>query len=36
VNVAFFFQKKYYGGAVFSNPSMAAAEICPPDQKLVK
>lgn len=38
VNVAFFFQKKYYGGAVFSNPSMvaAAAEACPPDQKLVK
>ena len=36
VNVAFFFQKKYYGGAVFSNPSMAAAEICPSDQKLVK
>ena len=38
VNVAFFFQKKYYGGAVSSNPSMVAAavEACPPDQKLVK
>jgi ACR3 family arsenite transporter len=38
VNVAFFFQKKYYGGAVSSNPAMvtAAAEACPPDQKLVK
>lgn len=38
VNVAFFFQKKYYGGTVSSNPAMvtAAAEACPPDQKLVK
>ncbi|MBK9210193.1 MAG: ACR3 family arsenite efflux transporter [Anaerolineales bacterium] len=38
VNVAFFFQKKYYGGAVSSNPAMvtAAAEACPPDQRLVK
>ena len=38
VNVAFFFQKKYYGGVVSSNPAMvtAAAEACPPDQKLVK
>ena len=38
VNVAFFFQKKYYGGSISSNPAMlaAAAEACPPDQKLVK
>ncbi len=38
VNVAFFFQNKYYGGAVLSSPAMvaAAAEACPPDQKLVK
>ena len=38
VNVAFFFQKKYYGGSVSSNPAMvaAAADACPPDQKLVK
>ena len=38
VNVAFFFQKKYYGGVVSSNPAMvtAAAEACPPDQRLVK
>ena len=38
VNVAFFFQKKYYGGSISSNPTMlaAAAEACPPDQKLVK
>ena len=38
VNVAFFFQKKYYGGSVSSNPAMvtATAEACPPDQKLVK
>jgi len=38
VNVAFFFQKKYYGGTVSSNPAMvaAAADACPPDQKLVK
>ena len=38
VNVAFFFQKKYYGGSISSNPIMlaAAAEACPPDQKLVK
>ncbi|MBK7456084.1 MAG: ACR3 family arsenite efflux transporter [Anaerolineales bacterium] len=38
VNVAFFFQKKYYDGSISSNPAMlaAAAEACPPDQKLVK
>jgi ACR3 family arsenite transporter len=38
VNVAFFFQKKYYGGSIMSNPTMAAAaaDACPPDQKLVK
>jgi ACR3 family arsenite transporter len=38
VNVAFFFQKKYYGGVISTNPAMvaAAAEACPPDQKLVK
>ena len=38
VNVAFFFQKRYFGGAVSSNPAMvaAAADACPPDQKLVK
>jgi ACR3 family arsenite transporter len=38
VNVAFYFQKKYYGGVVSSNPALAsaAAEACPPDQKLVK
>lgn len=38
VNVAFFFQKCLYGGAVSSNPAMVAAaqEACPPDQKLVK
>lgn len=38
VNVAFFFQKKYFGGAVSSAPQMAAAaqEVCPPDEKLVR
>jgi ACR3 family arsenite transporter len=38
VNVAFFFQKKYYGGAISSNSAMVAAtaEACPPDQNLVK
>ena len=36
VNVAFFFQKKYFGGAVSSNPAMAAAaaEACPPSEVL--
>jgi ACR3 family arsenite transporter len=38
VNVAFFFQKKYFGGAVGSSPEMLAAaqEVCPPDEKFVK
>lgn len=38
VNVAFFFQKQYFGGAVRSSPEMLAAaqEICPPDEKLAK
>jgi ACR3 family arsenite transporter len=39
VNVAFFFQKKYFGGAVdgASREMLAAAqEVCPPDEKLVK
>jgi ACR3 family arsenite transporter len=38
VNVAFYFQKRLYGGSVSSNPAMAAAaaEACPPDQKLVE
>ena len=38
VNVAFYFQKKYYAGAVSSNPAMVAAtgEACPPDQKLMR
>jgi len=34
VNVAFFFQKKYFGGVVSSNPAMvaSASEACPPSQ----
>ena len=38
VNVAFFFQKKYFGDSVSSSPAMAAAaaEACPPNQKLIK
>ena len=38
VNVAFYFQKRMYGGAVSSSPEMvaAAAEACPPDEKLLK
>jgi ACR3 family arsenite transporter len=39
VNVAFYFQKRMFGGAVSSSaPEMvvAAAEACPPDEKLVK
>jgi arsenite transporter len=38
VNVAFFFQKKYFGGTVGSSPDMltAAQEVCPPDEQLVK
>ena len=38
VNVAFYFQKRMFGGMVSPNPAMAAvaAETCPPDQKLIK
>ncbi len=38
VNVAFYFQKRMFGGMVSPNPAMAAAaaEACPPDQKLVR
>ena len=38
VNVALFFQKKYFGAAVSSSPELVAVaeEICPPDQDLVK
>ena len=38
VNVAFFLQKRMFGGTVSASPSMAAAaaEACPPDQKLMK
>ena len=38
VNVAFFFQKRYFGGAVGSSPELleAAEEVCPPDKKLTK
>jgi ACR3 family arsenite transporter len=38
VNVAFFFQKKYFGGAVGSSREMLAAaqEACPPDEQMVK
>ena len=37
VNVAFYFQKRMFGGVVSPSPAMvAAAEACPPDQKLVK
>ncbi len=38
VNVAFYFQKKYFGGAVSSNPVLAtaAAEACPPDEVLTR
>jgi|GEM_PF-5975994 hypothetical protein len=38
VNGAFYFQKRLYGGAVSSAPAMAAAaaEACPPDEKLIK
>jgi len=36
VNVAFFFQKKYFGGAIFSSPEIVAAaeEVCPPNETL--
>jgi ACR3 family arsenite transporter len=38
VNVAFYFQKRLFGGAISSAPAMvaAAAEACPPDEKLAK
>ena len=38
VNVAFRFQKKYFGGEVSAAPEMvaAAAEACPPDENLLK
>ena len=38
VNVAFYFQKKYFGGAVSTNPALAAAaaEACPPSDVLSK
>jgi len=38
VNVAFRFQKRYFGGAVGPAPEMAAAaaEACPPDENLLK
>jgi arsenite transporter len=38
VNVAFYFQKRLFSGSVSSAPEMvtAAAEVCPPDEKLVK
>jgi ACR3 family arsenite transporter len=38
VNVAFYFQERLFGGLQTADPelSVAAAEICPPDEKLVK
>ena len=38
VNVAFYFQKRLFSGAASSMPEMvtAAAEACPPDEKLMK
>ena len=38
VNVAFYFQKRLFGGMVSSAPekAVAAAEACPPDEKLIK
>jgi len=38
VNVAFFFQKRYFGGAVSSSPEMLASaqEVCPPDEAITK
>ena len=38
VNVAFFFQKKYFGGAIASSLEILAAaqEVCPPDEKILK
>ena len=38
VNVAFYFQRRYFGGEVSAAPEMAAAaqEACPPDENLMK
>jgi len=36
VNVAFWLQKRYYKDSVAAAPAMAAAEACPPSEKLVK
>lgn len=38
VNVAFWLQKRYYGGTVSSVPELAAAaqDACPPDERLLK
>jgi ACR3 family arsenite transporter len=38
VNVAFYFQKQMFGGAVSSSPQMVAAaqEACPPDEVLTR
>jgi ACR3 family arsenite transporter len=38
VNVAFYFQKRMFNGAVPSSSEMveATAEACPPDERLVK
>ena len=38
VNVAFFFQKKYFGGGVSSSPEILASaqEACPPDEAITK
>jgi arsenite transporter len=38
VNVAFYFQRRYYGGAVAADPALAAAaqEACPPSEALDK
>ncbi len=38
VNVAFFFQGRYFGATVASSPDIlnAAQEVCPPDKQLIK
>jgi len=38
VNVAFFFQKRYFDGMVGSSPEMLASaqEVCPPNEALIK
>jgi ACR3 family arsenite transporter len=38
VNVAFWFQKRYYSGEIAPVPAMlvAAQDACPPDDRLVK